>query len=195
MRRGLLSLAGLLGALAAAPLAAQYEQSYELRDGFGHNVQLRRPERQTPLITYDLLVRKDGKYFWSGPLTISVDNRTDQVVLQQAADCDMIILALAGGATPPAGAQARDYRAGGAVLVIGLKADTLDNRQVRYFFRLELTQGEPAPNAKGDDRCESEPWQSRRFEWNSQFAAPTADEFEIAGREGFTVRFRRRPDA
>lgn len=194
-RLAMIALAALAGLLGPQPLQAQYEQTFQLRDGFGHHVQLRRPEAKTPLITYDVLVNKDGEYFWSGPLTISVDNQSDEVVLQQAADCGMVIVAFAGARAEPAGAWALDYRQTGASLVIGLRADNYPPGNVTYRFSLDLRGGEPAPGAKGADRCESEPWRWRDFSWQSNFAEPGEREFELTGREGFTVRFRRRPDA
>ena len=193
MRRALIPIAAVLGTIAAHPAAAQSEQSYERRDGFGHNVQQRRPQLKTPLVTWDVTLRQDGKYFWSGPLTVSLDNQLDEVTLTQGADCDQIILAFAEPVAPPAGVSQGDYRYQGAMLTLGLRAETFGDKFVQHTFTLRLSRGEPAPDALPEtgDRCDADPWQFTMLDWTSQFTMPDAPSYRIEGPRGFSVEFRR----
>ena len=195
MRRAVCLCALLSGLLAASPALAQ-EQTFQIRGGFGHNIQQRRPQLATPLVTWDVTVRQDGKYFWSGPLTISLDNQIDEVGLTQGADCVMVIVAFAGEVAAPAGLIQGDYRYQGAMVTIGLRADNVGGTVPRHSFTMRLSRGEPTADAKpvDGDRCEANPWQSYAFDWTSQFTMPDGPVYRIAGPRGFSVEFRRHSD-
>lgn len=193
MRLTGLHFAAALTLALPGPLAAQYEPNFDQRAGFGREVHLRRPDLKSPLIGWDVTLTKNGDLFWAGPMIVSLDNRWERVSLTQSADCGYVIIAMDRKVAPLAGAQTRVNRDIGSALSIELRLDRHGD-QPRYRFAMALSGSEPAPDAKGSDQCEIEPWRYRHFSWDVDFADPGQNEFEIKGREGFAVYFRRRTD-